>query len=133
MDRSLPIPTEARGLFDRRTNSNVRAASANVAPHRFVDLSVGGFRFFREQRRRGHDLPRLTKAALRDAEIDPRFLQWMRAVGREPFDRRDSFAFRAAYGGDACTDHLAIDVDRARAAERLATSVFRAREPEDIA
>ena len=42
-----------------------------------------------EQRRRRHDLAGLAVAALRHVELLPRALQRMRAVGRQPFDRRD--------------------------------------------
>src|SRR3989440_12087485 len=64
MSRSL------RGAMDGGADALVRATATDVG-HRRVDVGVGGMRSFREQRRGGHDLPRLAVAALRDALLDP--------------------------------------------------------------
>ena len=50
---------------------------------------VGRLRLLPEQRRGGHDLPRLAVAALRHVELRPRLLHGMRAVGRQALDGDD--------------------------------------------
>src|SRR5438876_2603008 len=52
MSRSL------RGAMDGGADALVGAAATDVG-HRRVDVGVGGVRILREQRRGGHDLPRL--------------------------------------------------------------------------
>ena len=86
-----------------------------------------------EQRRRGHDLPGLAEAALRDAELDPRLLQRMTAVRREPLDGDAPLARGAANRRHAGAHHLAVEVHGARAAQRLAAAVLRAGEAEHVA
>jgi hypothetical protein len=52
-----------------------------------IDSSMSasvGFGFLAQQRRRGHDLPRLAVAALRDVERRPRLLHGMRGVADRP-------------------------------------------------
>ena len=51
-----------------------------------------------QQRRRLHDLARLAVAALRHLKVDPGLLHGMRALGIEPFDRRDLGAGHRATG-----------------------------------
>src|SRR5438093_6573876 len=72
MSRSL------RGAMDGGADALVRAAAADVG-HRRVDVAVGGMRSFREQRRGGHDLPRLAVAALRHVFLEPRAMRGVRA------------------------------------------------------
>ncbi len=67
----------------------VTAAAADVARHRFPYLVMGGFWIFREQCGRLHDLPGLAKAALRDVDLPPGFLNSVIAGGVEAFDGGD--------------------------------------------
>src|SRR5262249_44592328 len=49
----------AGGLLDRRADPRIRAAAADVARHRLVDVRIGRFRLGSEQRAGRHDLTRL--------------------------------------------------------------------------
>src|SRR5262252_5173419 len=64
-----------RGLLDRLADADIGAAATDVAGHRCVDVSVGGLGIGGEQCSRGHDLPRLTIAALDHLEIEPCLLK----------------------------------------------------------
>src|SRR5881296_2569922 len=90
-----------RRALDRGDDLVVGAAAAEVARHVLHDLLSR--RAFRpgKQRRRGHDLARLAVAALRHLLGDPRLLQRMIAVGRQPFDGGDSLSLNRRYRGDA--------------------------------
>src|SRR5262249_54877219 len=64
-----------RGSLDRLADADIGAAATDVAGHRCVDVGVGGLGICGEQRSRGHDLPRLTIAALDHIEIEPCLLK----------------------------------------------------------
>jgi len=49
--------TDFGGAFDRCTDPWVGAAAADVAGERLIDVAVGGFGNFRQQRGGRHDLP----------------------------------------------------------------------------
>ncbi len=69
-----------RGSAGRcRIGSRLPAQRADRCPRRWA-------RVRREQRRGAHDLAGLAEAALRDAELGPRLLQGVIAVGREALD-----------------------------------------------
>src|SRR5262252_9022808 len=53
---SASLPRGLRSLLDRFANADIRAAAADVAGHRVVDVGTGRTRVAREQRRSGHDL-----------------------------------------------------------------------------
>src|SRR5207244_87255 len=53
------ISDSLRGLLDRRADAVVRAAAADVAGHRGVDVRIGGIGIAREQRGGLHHLARL--------------------------------------------------------------------------
>lgn len=74
-------------------NALIRAAATNVR-HGVVDFVVGWLGIFREQRHGGHDLSRLTIAALRHVFRNPGLLHFVCAVGRQSFDGGDLFAHR---------------------------------------
>src|SRR5262245_5294628 len=65
---------KSRGLLDRLADADIGAAATDIARHRRVDVGVGWLGIGGEQRSRGHDLPRLTIAALDHFEIEPRLL-----------------------------------------------------------
>ena len=115
------------GLLDCVADPVVGAAPAQIACHRLIDLLVSRTRMLLQQRRGRHQLPGLAEPALRHAELDPRLLQWMAAVRREPLDR-DEFGIRgAAYRCHAGADHLPVEMHGAGPAERFAAAVLGAR------
>src|SRR5436309_7928238 len=120
------------GAMDGGADPLVRAAAADVG-HRRVDVAVGGMRSFREQRRGGHDLPRLAVAALRHVFLDPRALHGVRAVLGEAFDRGHPFAGDGGHGQYAGARRDAVQVDGAGAALGDAAAELGAGEPERVA
>src|SRR5688500_12793015 len=112
--------------MDRFLHADVRAAAADVAGHRSVDVVVGRLGVLVEQRDGRHDLPRLAVPALDDVGLGPRLLYRVQTVGGQPFDRGDLFRGDAARGGDARTDGLAVDVHRTRATLRHTATELRA-------
>src|ERR1043165_7084677 len=83
MFRLLPV----RGLLDRFADAHVSPAAADVAGHRIIDVGVRWTRIAGEQRRGGHDLPRLAVAALDALTIEPGLLD--PGAGRSCADRLD--------------------------------------------
>src|SRR5438094_968099 len=79
------------GAMDGGADPLVGAAATDVG-HGRVDVGVGGMRILREQRSRGHDLPRLAIAALGHVFFDPGALHRVRPVFRQAFDRGHPFA-----------------------------------------
>src|SRR6267142_515817 len=78
------------GMFDRRPDTHVGAAPANVSRHGRIDVGVLRMRGGVEQSRRGHDLPRLAVAALDHLQVQPRFLHFGAGHGGAyAFDRCD--------------------------------------------
>src|SRR2546426_9393323 len=69
------------GAMDGGADALVGAAATD-AGHRRVDVGVRRVRILCEQRRGGHDLPRLAVAALRHVFLDPRALHRVRPVFR---------------------------------------------------
>ena len=59
------------GFVDTGANSVIGGAADQIAGQRAVDVVVGGFRRFAEQRDRGHHLSRLAVPALRHVKIGP--------------------------------------------------------------
>src|SRR5256714_10765766 len=109
MSRSL------RGAMDGGADALVRATATDVG-HRRVDVGVGGMRRFREQRRGGHDLPRLAVAALRHVFLDPRALHGVRPVLGEAFDRGDALARDGRHRQHAGAGRDAVQVNGTGAA-----------------
>src|SRR2546422_5248812 len=125
MSRSL------RGAMDGGADALVGAAATDVG-HRCVDVGVRGVRILREQRRGGHDLPRLAIAALRHVFLDPRALHRVRAVLGQAFDRRHALAGDGGHGQHAGARRDAIQVDGAGAALGDAAAELGAGEPEGV-
>src|SRR5882672_8515435 len=120
----------SRRALDRGDDLVVGAAAAQVARHVLHDLFASRVLRLREQCRSGHDLARLAVAALRHLLGDPRLLQRMIALGRQPFDGGDSLSLNRRYRGDARSRRRAVDVHRACAALRDAAAKLRAGETE---
>src|SRR5271155_315043 len=95
----------------------IAPTATDVAAHHADDLGLGRIFAGREQGRRLHDLPGLAIAALWDIEGAPGLLHRMVAIGVEPFDRHHRAAVGIADCGDAGAGCLAVDVDRAGAAQ----------------
>jgi hypothetical protein len=107
----------AGGAMDGFSDALVRSAAANVAAHEIVDVSVGGFWFFCEQRDSRHNLSGLAVAALRNVFFDPSDLNGVATVGGQPFNRHN---FLSTYAGDwrnAGARGLAVDVHGAGSAQ----------------
>ena len=57
--------------MDRLSDTVISAATTEVPGHRSIDIVVRRLGLLAQQGGRGHDLPRLAKPALGDAELDP--------------------------------------------------------------
>ena len=128
--RLMPVPRRA---LDGRADALIRAAPADVAGHRLVDLGVGRARLLGEERRRLHDLAGLAVAALRDVGRDPRALHRMALAGAEALDRDDLASGERAHRRLARADGLAVHVHGAGAAEAAAAAVLRAGQAQLVA
>src|SRR6266705_1535370 len=121
-------------VLDSLADSHISAAAADVPRHGGVDIAVGRVGVGREQRRRGHDLAGLAITALRHLQRDPGLLD-LSAGGRgaNGLDGGDALAGRGSDRRDARARRLAVEVHRARAAQRHAAAEFRAGHPEHVA
>src|SRR5881396_496551 len=118
-----------RRVLDSLADSHISTAAADVPRHRGVDVAIGRVGVGGEQRRCGHDLARLAIAALRYLQVDPGLLDLFAGWrGTDRLDRGDAFAGRRGDRRDARAHRLAVDVDRARAAQRHAAAEFPARD-----
>src|SRR5262249_10789411 len=86
-----------------------------------------------EQRHRGHDLPRLAIAALRNIELDPRQLHRVLSICGKPLDRGDVLAGNGSNRIAAGPDGLTVDQHCAGATLRDTAAEFRSLELEGIA
>ena len=84
-----------RRVFDRRAHAGVGATAAQVATHGCVDFRVTGTGVFGQERGSTHQLARLSIATLRHFVFDPRLLQGVAVVSRQPFDGVDFLARNA--------------------------------------
>src|SRR5215469_14659133 len=120
-------------LLDGLTNTEIRAAAADVARHRSIDVIVGRIGVAGEQRRGGHDLTRLAIAALDHLEIEPGFLNFLSGWSvADCFDSRDFRILHALNGGDTGAGRETIHMNCAGTAERLTTTELCARHAEHI-
>src|SRR5260370_33977813 len=78
------IRCERRCLVNCLANADVGSAATDVSVHRRVDVLIGRFRRFGEQRCSRHHLPGLAVAALRYVKLRPRSLHGVRTVRRKP-------------------------------------------------
>src|ERR1700756_2595622 len=90
----------------------VSSAAANVGDTS-VDIGVRGVGISLEERRRGHDLPRLAIAALRHVLGEPSLLDRVFAVRGKPLDGSDAGALDGSDRHRAGAHRLAVDMDRA--------------------
>ncbi len=78
--------------MDGLADALVSGAAAEIARHGGVDVGVGRFRFFREQRSGAHDLSGLAIAALGDVEVTPGLLDGTEfSIRGETLDGGDFF------------------------------------------
>src|SRR5882762_9852196 len=123
-----------RRVLDSLADSHISTTAADVSRHRGVDIAIGRLGIRSEQRRCGHDLARLAIAALRHFELDPGLLDLLAGGGgTDGLDRSDALAGRGRDRRDARAHRLAVEVDRARAAQSEAATEFRAGHAEHIA
>src|SRR6266542_1263186 len=105
-------------------NALPRAAPADVAGERLVDVGVVRLGLLREQRRRLENHPRLAVTALRDVLLEPGALTRMAAIGRESLDRRVAVFLGLRDGHLTGPDVPSVLEHRARAADADSASVF---------
>ena len=87
--------------MNRLTDAQICPAATEIAVHRCIDLGIARIRILRQQRRRRHDLARLTVAALRHIHIHPGLLHRVAAIAGEPFNGSDSLSRHAGDRRDA--------------------------------
>ena len=116
--------------MDRSPNPRIRSATANVARHRLVNIFIGRLRLIAQQHRRAHQLSRLAIAALRNILFQPRALQWIAQVRRQPLDRRHEFPICPRNCRNTRAHRFSIDMHRACSALRHAAPIFCSGEPE---
>src|SRR2546421_505576 len=75
------------GFVDRRANANVGGTAAHVARHRPIDVGISRLGDLVQERRGGHDLPRLAIAALRYIDAYPSRLDCLSRLAAKTFDR----------------------------------------------
>ena len=78
-----------RGTLDRCTDSHISGATADIAVHRHVDVTVIGVWHFCKQCGGSHDLPGLAIAALRNLVLDPGGLNRLGLACRDRFYGND--------------------------------------------
>src|SRR3984893_770568 len=136
-DMSL-TPADVLATSDRRAvnggpNALIRAASADIAAHRGIEVGIAWLRGVGQQRRGRHDLTRLAIAALDDLEVEPRLPQ--RMPDRRLADRLnggDGFVADGVDPRDARARRYAVDVHGTRAAQGDAASELGAAHAEHI-
>src|SRR5713226_10477013 len=114
------------GAHDCLLDPRIGHAAAEIAVHMRDHFILRWIGILGEQRSRLHDLAGLAVAALRHLLGDPCLLQGMIALGAEAFDGGDFLADGVADRSLAGANRLAVDVNRAGAAETRAAPEFRA-------
>src|SRR5215813_8877353 len=118
------------GRLDGGGDALIAAATADVAAHRIINFTLGRVFVHRQERGCLHDLAGLAIAALRDIQSAPGFLYRMVSVVIEALDRCHGAPVDIAHGDRTGTGGFTIHMDCAGAAQRHATAVFRASEPQ---
>src|SRR5882762_10303408 len=130
----LGVRRAVRRVLDSLADSHISAAATDVPRHGGVDIAIARVGLGGEQRRCGHDLAGLAVAALRHLQLDPGLLDLLASGGgTNGLDRSDALAGRGRDRRDARAHRLAVEVDRARAAQSEAATEFRAGHSEHIA
>src|SRR5580658_3282356 len=114
---SFNMAVSLRDALNGFDDLGVSAATADVAVHVLDDLLACRLWILSQEFGRLHDLPRLAVAALRDLMGDPRFLQWMAGIRRQAFDRRHLLVGHFGEMRLTGAHSLAVNVDRAGAAQ----------------
>src|ERR1700728_2074391 len=110
----------------------ISATAANIGDIG-VDIGIGRTGKLFEERDRGHDLPRLAVAALRNVFRNPGALHRMAIVRGEAFDGGNLRAIKGADWHRAGAHRLAVDMHRTGAALCDAATEIRAGQTDDIA
>src|SRR6266478_5409709 len=126
--------TQTGRLLDRSPDSPIGPAAADVSCHRRIDMGIVGMGGRHEQRRRGHDLPRLTIAALDDLQIEPCLLDLAPGDGlADRFDRGYIAIADRADRQNTGSHGFTVEMDCAGTALSDAATEFRTGQTEDIA
>ena len=122
-------------MLDPCSNAIVRGAATKITGHGVIDVGVGRIWVSLQQRSRGHDLPGLAVAALRDIKFAPRLLERMQmfTILGKTLDRRDLHPRRRRDWRQAGSSGNAVEMDRARAALPDPATEFRSNELEIVA
>ena len=115
--------------MDGRADPLVRVAAANISAHCVIDILVGRFAVSAQQANGGHHLSGLAIPTLRHIEFSPCRLDGLGNFSGNPFDGQDIPVCNIRDTGLTSARRLPVDMDRACAAQRLATAVLRADEP----
>jgi hypothetical protein len=123
-----------RRVFDRRDDSLIGPAPADIPIHKPDDFRVRRIRPFPQHRDAGHNHPAGAIAALKSVVFQEGFLKRMKlAISLQAFDRENFSLPNAPDCQQAGPNSRAIQQDSACAATPLAASVFGAREIQVIA
>jgi len=132
--RIVSLPVLTARLFDCFADAHIGPATADIAGHGVVDIGIARVRVARQQRRSGHDLPRLAVAALDDLAIEPGLLDFgARRRRANGLDGRDVRIADAVDRSDTGAGGDAVDMHSARAAQGQAAAKLRAGHAEHIA
>src|ERR1700722_3883913 len=131
--RTVSLSARLRGFFDCLANACIGTAPTDVACHRRIDVGIVGVRRRAEQRAGGHDLSRLTVAALHDLHVEPRLLYaTSRRRAADALDGRDVPLADVTDRKNARSNRDAVQVHGAGTALCNAATKFGARHPEEV-
>src|SRR5215471_12249803 len=125
---------DAGSLLDRRADTRIRAAAADVAGHSTIDVRIARLGSGSEQRACRHDLARLAIPALRHVEREPGRLDFLAGGGgADGFDGDDPLPDHRRNRRDARPRRLPVDVNGAGAAKSRAAAELRAGHGQHVA
>jgi hypothetical protein len=119
--------------LDGAANARVRAAAAEIALHRSIDLRVRWVRRGRQKHSSAHDLPRLAIAALWHIFSDPRLLYRVSAGRGQALNGDYALSRHGTERSLAGSDRLVFHVNRACTTQAHAATVLRPGQHQDIA
>ncbi len=110
--------------MDRRADSHIGGAAAEIAAHRRVDVRIGGLRGFAQQPDRRHHLPRLAIAALHHVQLFPGREDRIRNASLHSFNRHHVSPVSVCDGDRTGPAGNAVEMDCAGAAQGLTAAIL---------